>query len=217
MRRKARSKSRAASFHSLAKWTPQLSLSARKGARCTMLMGTSTLIITPPLPRIFSVTIIRASMRRCGGRSTRTTLREIRLAELLHQAVSSLDLVQIVNTGSDATAHALRLSYAFTGREDIILMLGDYDGWHDELARAVMPSLDALGSPVSPGEYPFLPLTAGFPSSTPRRVHIVNLKDLDSLEYMMRWHRIACVITAPVLQNIGVVPPKPGYLNETKK
>ncbi len=60
-----------------------------------------------------------------------------------------------------------------------------------------MLSLDALGSRVSPGEYPFLPLTAGFPSSTPRRSHIVYFKDLDSVEYVMRWHRIACVITDP--------------------
>ncbi len=78
-------------------------------------------------PRV-NAAVRRALDENWSLMETGTTLWEIHLAELLHQAVSSLELVQIVNTGSDATAHALHLSYAFTGREDIILMLGGYDG-----------------------------------------------------------------------------------------
>jgi glutamate-1-semialdehyde 2,1-aminomutase len=76
---------------------------------------------------------------------TGTTLWEMQLAKLLCRSVPSLELVQITNTGSEATAHAIRLSRAYTGREDIILTMGGYNGWHNEVSRAVMPSLAQTG------------------------------------------------------------------------
>ena len=141
-----------------------------------------------------------------------TTPWEIALAETLRECVPSLKLVQITNTGSEATAHAIRLSRAFTGREDIILTLGGYNGWHNDVARAVAPSLAAVGPRVSPGEYPFVPSSAGVPEGVARRVHVVNYNDAASIEYVMRRYPIACVLTEPVLQNVGIMPPKPGYL-----
>ena len=137
---------------------------------------------------------------------------EIKLAGLLCKAVPSLELLQITNTGSEATAHAIRLSRAYTQREDIILIIGGYNGWHNEVSRAVMPSLAQLGPRVSPGEYPFVPLSAGIPGGTKRLVHLVNYNDLASVEYIMKRYPVACVMTEPVLQNIGVVLPKEGYL-----
>ncbi|HOE95109.1 MAG TPA: aspartate aminotransferase family protein [Candidatus Sumerlaeota bacterium] len=141
-----------------------------------------------------------------------TTPWEVRLAELLCAAVPSLETVQIANTGSEATAHAVRLSRAWTGRNHIILTLGGYNGWHNEVARAVSPSLEQVGPRVSPGEYRFIPLSAGIPESTRSLVHLVNFNDLASVEYVMRRYPVACVMTEPVLQNIGVVPPREGYL-----
>jgi glutamate-1-semialdehyde 2,1-aminomutase len=126
--------------------------------------------------------------------------------------VPTLELVQILNTGSEATANAIRLARAFTGRDDVLVTLGGYNGWHDEVGRAVMPPLADLGPRVSPGEYPFLPISAGIPVSTQRRIHVVNFNDLDSVEHVFRLHPVACLITEPVLQNIGVVLPRPGYL-----
>src|SRR5690606_20894808 len=137
---------------------------------------------------------------------------ETRLAKLLCDAVPSLELVQITNTGSEATAHAIRLSRAFTGRDHIVLMLGGYNGWHNEVSRAVMPSPEQVGPRVSPGEYPFIPLSAGIPESTRSLIHIVNFNDLPSLEYVLNRYPVACVLTEPVLQNIGVVLPENGYL-----
>lgn len=137
---------------------------------------------------------------------------EVKLARLLCETVPSLELVQITNTGSEGTAHAIRLSRAWTGREDIIVTLGGYNGWHNEVSRAVMPSLSQIGARVSPGEYPFVPSSAGIPESTKRRVHVVNFNDLESIEYIMKRYPVACVITEPVLQNIGIVMPKKGYL-----
>jgi glutamate-1-semialdehyde 2,1-aminomutase len=141
-----------------------------------------------------------------------TTELEMRLAKLLCNAVPSLELVQITNTGSEATAHAIRLSRAFTGRDHVVLMLGGYNGWHNEVSRAVMPSLEQIGPRVSPGEYPFIPLSAGIPESTRSLIHIINFNDLPSLEYVLNRYPVACVLTEPVLQNIGVVLPEDGYL-----
>jgi len=142
-----------------------------------------------------------------------TTFWEGRLAELMCEVVPSLELVQITNTGSEATAHAIRLSRAYTGREDIILTLGGYNGWHNEVARSVMPTIDQIGSYASPGEYQFHSMSAGIPENTKRKVHVVNFNDLESVEYVMRKFPIACVLTEPALQNVGVVKPVSGYLN----
>jgi glutamate-1-semialdehyde 2,1-aminomutase len=137
---------------------------------------------------------------------------EVNLARLLCETIPSLELVQITNTGSEGTAHAIRLSRAWTGREDIIVTLGGYNGWHNDVSRAVMPSLAQLGDRVSPGEYPFIPSSDGIPDSLKRRIHVVNFNDLDSIEYLMKRYPVACVLTEPVLQNVGVILPKEGYL-----
>jgi glutamate-1-semialdehyde 2,1-aminomutase len=141
---------------------------------------------------------------------------EMRLAELLRESVPTLESVQLANTGSEATAHAIRLSRAFTGREDIVLTLGGYNGWHNDVARTVMPSLADVGPRVSPGEYRFVPLSAGIPKDVLRRVHVVNFNDPESVADVLRRHPVACVLTEPVLQNIGVVPPRPGYLKSLR-
>ena len=137
---------------------------------------------------------------------------EATLSQMLCESVPSLDLVQITNTGSEATAHAIRLSRAYTGRDHIILTLGGYNGWHNEVARKVMSTVDEVGPRVFNGEYDFLAMSAGIPEDTKKKVHIVNYNDLESVEYVMKKYPVACVMTEPVLQNAGIIPPKPGYL-----
>jgi glutamate-1-semialdehyde 2,1-aminomutase len=137
---------------------------------------------------------------------------EGRLAELIVEHVPSVEQVQLTNTGSEATHHALRLARAHTGREGILLMQGGYNGWHDLVAHNVMTPLSAIGPRVSPGEYPIVPLTAGISRAALGEVHAVNFNDLASVEYVVRRHPIAAVLLEPILQNIGVVKPAPGYL-----
>jgi glutamate-1-semialdehyde 2,1-aminomutase len=141
---------------------------------------------------------------------------EARLAELLRAAVPSLDSLQLTNTGSEATAHAIRLARAWTGRDHIVVVLGGYNGAHNDVARTVMPSLQETGPRVSPGEYPFLPLSAGIPECVRRQAHVVNFNDVASVEHVLSRVPVACVLTEPVLQNIGVVPPRPGYLRDLR-
>ncbi len=146
-----------------------------------------------------------------------TTPWEAELAELLCAAVPGMERVQILNTGSEATNLAIRMSRAWTGREDVVVTLGGYNGWHDEVGRAVMPSLEQIGPRLSAGEYPVLPISAGIPPSTLRRIHTVNFNDLESVEHVFQTHSIAALITEPALQNIGVVLPQPGYLDGLRK
>jgi len=137
---------------------------------------------------------------------------EVTLAQLLCEALPAVERVQIANTGSEATAHAIRLARAYTGRDDIILMLGGYNGWHNDVARTVMPTIEQIGPRVSPGEYPVLPFSSGIPASALEHLHVVNFNDPESVEHVLRNDPVACVLTEPVLQNIGIVLPQPGYL-----
>lgn len=127
-------------------------------------------------------------------------------------AIPSVDKVQLTNTGSEATYHALRVARAHTGRDDIIIMQGGYNGWHNDVAANLMTPLEVVGPRVSPGEYRFAPITAGVPRDVGFHVHVVNFNDIDSVRYVMGRYPVAAVILEPILQNIGVVKPAKGYL-----
>src|SRR5262245_46483956 len=122
---------------------------------------------------------------------TGTTPWEGRLAELICRCVPSAERVQITNTGSEATYHAMRLARAWTGREHLIVMQGGYNGWHDEVACNVMTPLGKIGPRVSPGEYPYVPMSAGVSSDVAGKVHVVNFNDLASAEWVMQTYPVA--------------------------
>lgn len=145
------------------------------------------------------------------------TDREGELAELVCLEVPSAEKIQITNTGSEATFHAIRIARAHTGRDDVIIMQGGYNGWHNDVAANVISDLAVIGPRVSPGEYPFDAISAGIPLSHQRHVHVVNYNDLESVRHVASRHPIACIILEPILQNIGVVKPRPGYLAGLRK
>lgn len=137
---------------------------------------------------------------------------EGRLALLLCKNVAAVDKVCLQNTGSEATSLAIRLSRAITGRQHFIVMQGGYNGNHDELACNVFNTIAEIGPRVSPGEYPLRPLGAGTTIEATHFVHPVNFNDPESIRYVCRRYPIAALITEPILQNIGVVRPREGYL-----
>jgi glutamate-1-semialdehyde 2,1-aminomutase len=141
-----------------------------------------------------------------------TTALEGQLAKLICDYVPAAESVQLLNTGSEATYQAVRLARAFVGRDHIIKMQGGYNGWHNDVSCNLMTPLSELGPKVSPGEYPFLPISAGIPTEHQRLVHSVNFNDLDSVRYVCEKYPIAALITEPILQNIGIVKPAPDYL-----
>ena len=142
-----------------------------------------------------------------------TTKLEGKLAELICEHVPAAESVQILNTGSEATYLAIRLARAITQRSHIIKMQGGYNGWHNDVACNLMTPLSELGPRVSPGEYPFRPISAGIPPEHQQLVHSTNFNDLESVRYLCQKYPIAALITEPILQNIGIVKPEPRYLS----
>ena len=139
------------------------------------------------------------------------------LAELICSKVPAAESVELLNTGSEATAQAIRLARAATGRDHVIVMQGGYNGWHNDVSCNVMTPLSELGPRVSPGEYPYISISAGVPEAHKQLVHPINFNDLASVEYVCKQREVAALITEPILQNIGIVKPNPGYLEGLRK
>jgi glutamate-1-semialdehyde 2,1-aminomutase len=140
------------------------------------------------------------------------SIAEGRLAQLICENVPAVEKITLLNTGSEATSLAIRIARAVTRRSHIIVMQGGYNGNHDELACNVFNTLTDIGPRVSPGEYPLKPLGAGTTITQTHFTHAVNYNDLESVRYICRRFPVAALITEPLLQNIGVVKPRPGFL-----
>lgn len=157
--------------------------------------------------------VVAALERGLSNFGSGTTEEEGELAELFCQCVPSAERVQFLNTGSEATAQAIRVARAWTGRSHVIKIQGGYNGHHNMVASNLMSSREALGgSAVAGDEYPRVPITAGIPPEELALLHAVEFNDLAAVEAVVQRYPVAALITEPVLQNIGVVPPAPGYL-----
>ncbi len=141
-----------------------------------------------------------------------TTPWEGELAHLLVECIPTLDQVQITNTGSEATFCALRIARAVTDRDEVIIMQGGYNGWHNDVAFNLMDSYERIAGYQAGQELPLHPITAGMPKSASHHVHVVQFNDLEAVGNLMKTGNIACIILEPILQNIGVVKLNPGYL-----
>lgn len=129
---------------------------------------------------------------------------EVVLAEMLVDAVPSIEKLRFVSSGTEATMSAIRLARAYTGRDTIVKFAGNYHGHADALlARAGSGSL-TLGVPTSPG------VPAGAAAST----SVATYNDTAELQRLFaeRGTEVAAVIVEPVAGNMGVIPPAPGFL-----
>ena len=154
------------------------------------------------------MTMIKASASLVGAG---TTPWEGELAELLIQAVPTMEQVQVTNTGSEATAYALRLARAATQRDNVILIQGGYNGWEDDVAFNLMDPIDKQ-TPDEDGNIPLSPLSSGIPQSVFKNIRIVQFNDLAAVEQQLSEHPVAAIMLEPILQNIGIIKPEPGYL-----
>src|SRR5213594_1179422 len=129
---------------------------------------------------------------------------EVELARLVVDSVPGIEKVRMVNSGTEATLSALRLARAFTKRELIVKMDGCYHGHADALLVKAGSGVVTLGIPGTPG----------VPARVAEQTLVVPYNDLDALASLVksRGRDIACVIVEPVAANMGVVPPRPGYL-----
>ena len=130
---------------------------------------------------------------------------EVRLAELIVDALPSVDMVRLVSSGTEAAMSAIRLARGFTGRDVILKFEGCYHGHADSLLAGGSGSgLATFGIPGSPG------VTEG----AARDTLTVPYNDLEAVRaaFAERGYAIAAVIVEPVAANMGVVPPEPGFL-----
>ena len=133
-----------------------------------------------------------------------TTL-ESDLVRLVQQAYPSMQLVRMVNSGTEATMSALRLARGFTGRSKIVKFVGCYHGHSDSLLVDAGSGLATFGVPSSPG------VTEGVAKDT----ITVPFNDPDAITRVMTEYGkdIACIIVEPVAGNMGCVLPENGYLD----
>lgn len=129
---------------------------------------------------------------------------ETAMAKLVCERVPSLDLVRMVNSGTEATMSALRLARGFTGRSKILKFEGCYHGHADSLLIKAGSGVATLGLPDSPG----------VPEGVAVNTITVPYNDLDSVKVAFETYGedIAAIIVEPVAGNMGVVLPLPGFL-----
>jgi glutamate-1-semialdehyde 2,1-aminomutase len=130
-----------------------------------------------------------------------------------------LEQMRFVNSGTEATMDALRVARAATGRDKILKMEGSYHGHHDSLLFSVVPESDVLGlrhnmDHEGKAWYTTQPTSKGIPRALWETVIVVPFNDAEAVEQALADNpdEIAAVILEPVMMNIGLVPPKPGYL-----
>ncbi len=128
---------------------------------------------------------------------------EVQLAEIVCQAFPSVDMLRLVNSGTEACMSALRLARAFTGRSKIVKFAGNYHGHADGLL------VQAGSGALTHG----IPTSAGVPESYAAETLVATYNDTASVETLFdAWpDDIAAVIVEPVAGNMGVVPPADGF------
>ena len=134
---------------------------------------------------------------------------EIELAQRVVEAVPAVEMVRMVNSGTEATMSAIRLARAFTGREAILKFDGCYHGHADALLVAAGSGVATLGIPGSPG----------VPDSVV--AHTISLPYNDGSRFLdvmrQQGDRIAAVFVEPVAGNMGLVPPQEGFLETLRQ
>jgi len=132
------------------------------------------------------------------------TAREVEMAEIIPSLVPSIEMVRMVNSGTEATMSAIRLARAFTGRDKIIKFEGCYHGHADSFLIKAGSGAMTLGIPDSPG----------VTRSTGNDTLTAQFNNLASVESLVDEHRkgIACIIVEPIVGNMGCVPPAKGFL-----
>ncbi len=146
---------------------------------------------------------VQEAMRN-GSSFGAPTPREIQLAELVQQRMPWIERMRFVSSGTEATTAAIRLARGFTGRDDLLKFEGCYHGAGDSLLVKAGSGVETLGLPDSPG----------VPADLARHTLTLPWNDLPAAEKLLaeRVDRIAAVITEPVVGNMGVLVPGPGYL-----
>lgn len=137
-----------------------------------------------------------------------TTL-ETELAEIIVTAVPSIEQVRLVNSGTEATMTAIRVARGYTGRDKIVKIDGCYHGHVDYLLAKAGSGVATFG----------LSDSGGVPEDFARNTLTIPFNDADALKTTVAANsdEIACLILEPIMGNMGIIPPRDGYLNELRE
>ncbi|MBA4312917.1 MAG: glutamate-1-semialdehyde-2,1-aminomutase [Chlorobiaceae bacterium] len=129
---------------------------------------------------------------------------EVKIAELITKMVPSIEMLRMVNSGTEATMSAIRLARAFTGRDKIIKFDGCYHGHADSFLIKAGSGAATFGTPDSPG----------VTKSTAADTLNATFNNIESVKKIIADHKseIAAIIVEPIVGNMGCIPPKPGFL-----
>ena len=130
------------------------------------------------------------------------TAAEVLLAEKITEFCPGVQMVRMVNSGTEAVMSALRLARAFTGRSKIIKFAGCYHGHTDQMLVKAGSGALTSGQPDS----------LGVPAAIAQDTLIANYNDLEEVEALLAIYPVAAIIVEPVAANMGVVLPQPGFL-----
>ena len=137
------------------------------------------------------------------------TEREVEMADLMTDIIPNLDMVRMVNSGTEAVMSAIRAARGYTGRDKIVKFMGCYHGHSDALLVKAGSGVMTAGIPDS----------AGVPKGCTQDTLSAVYNDLDSVEALFAQYpdEIAAVIVEPVAANMGVVPPAEGFLEGLRR
>ncbi len=141
---------------------------------------------------------------KAGSSFGAPSAREIALAELVRERMPWIQRMRFVSSGSEATTAAIRLARGFTGRDGVVKFDGCYHGAVDPLLVKAGSGVETLGLPDSPG----------VPADLARHTSTLPFNDLQAAQRLLgeRGASIAAVIVEPVVGNMGVLVPRPGFL-----
>ena len=137
------------------------------------------------------------------------TAGEVELAELINICVPDVEMVRLVSSGTEAVMSAVRVARGYTGREKIIKFAGNYHGHSDGLLVKAGSGLMTQSVPDSAG------VPAGYAASTLTAVY----NDIESVGALLEENhgQVAAIVVEPVAANMGVVPPKKGFLEDLRR
>lgn len=134
---------------------------------------------------------------------------ETTMAELICDIIPTIELVRMVNSGTEATMSAIRLARGFTGRDKIVKFEGNYHGHSDSLLVKAGSGALTHGEPSSPG----------VPASLAEHTVTLPYNDIDAVEACFDeiGDQVACIIVEPVAGNMNCIPPQPGFLEGLRR